>query len=322
MNKTIVALLVLVSALLAPLVAQTKLASGYPARPIEIICPFPVGGGQDIAARILAKYAEKYIGQRIIVTNLVGGSGVVGHTAIADAKPDGYKLGCINSFTLVDRYVIKGVPYSAACFVPLVLFADDPYIIVARKGLKVNTMKDFIALAGRKAGSLTFGAGNWNGQDWVRFLLEEKTAVSFAKMPFQGGAPAIVAVAGENCDSTGPFVAEALAQIETKGVVPLAITSEKRAAIVKDVPTLKESGIDMAFTMWRAISVPPGTSKDIIDFLAAVFEKAYNDPMFQDDAVKAGLFPRFMGPVEFKAYYDSTLNGFEALVRKYDIKVQ
>ncbi|MFZ7103891.1 MAG: Bug family tripartite tricarboxylate transporter substrate binding protein [Peptococcaceae bacterium] len=305
----------------SPKQAETEIS--YPEKPVEIIVPYAAGGGQDIAARVAAKYLEKYLGQRIVVTNVTGGGGVVGHTQIAKAKPDGYTIGIIHTFTYIDQFTMKGIPYTEKDFVPVALCAADPHILVARKNLGVQNLQEFIDLAKSKPGQITMGMGGaWNGHDFFRIFLEKASGAEFKRMPFQGGAPALTAVAGENCDTSTPFVAEALAQLDVGSVVPLAVSSDERIDVVKDIPTVKESGFDVAQYMWRGFTVPPGTPQEIIDKLADVFEKTFNDPEWIADAQKAGLNPKYMGPEEFTQYYQDEFTKYSGVVEELGIKPQ
>lgn len=320
--KKITSLLLVVLLVFTFTACQNKTAA-YPTRAISIVVPFNPGGGQDIAARIFAKYAEKYLGQKVVVNNMPGGSGTIGNTYIADAKPDGYTLGIISTYNSNDSLLFKGVKYNEKSFIPVTEIAADPHIIVVSKSLGVKNINELIALAKSKPGQLKLGLGGaWTSHDFLRLAIEKKAGVTFKRMVFQGGAPALNAVAGGNCDIAVPFVSEALAQIEAKNVVPIAITSSERFELVKDIPTLKESGFDLQFSMWRGFVVPAGTPDAVVNALDTAFKKAFDDPQFQKDALAAGLLTEYKGHKDFVNFYNENHEHFKAIIQEQNIQVK
>ena len=121
-----------------------------PTQPVTVICPYGAGGGQDIAARLFAKYAEKYAGVNFVVDNQTGGSGTIGNTAISMADPDGYTLGMFCNVNLYDQFLVEGVTYTEDSFTQLAIFSQDATVIVANKKLGVSTMDELIELAKSK----------------------------------------------------------------------------------------------------------------------------------------------------------------------------
>ncbi len=302
---------------LASMVFATGSSDGaeFPQKPVEIIVPFGAGGGADISVRLLAKYAEEHLGQKIVVNNVTGGSGVVGVTQLAHAKPDGYKLGYIGSTNTNDKLLFEGVSYDEASFVPVVEYAADPHIIVVSKKSGITSMDELIAKAKANPGSITFGLGGaWTSHDFLRISLEEKAGVQFKRMVFQGGAAAINAVAAGDCDVAVPFVAEALAQIDAGYVIPIAITSPERLTVNESIPTVKEEGMDFTHSMWRAIVAPAGTPADAVAKLSEAFEKANADPEYQAAALQAGINVEFRNAVEFAPFYAESHEDYKTMI--------
>ena len=126
-----------------------------PTQPVTVICPYGAGGGQDIAARLFAKYAEKYAGVNFVVDNQTGGSGTIGNTAISMADPDGYTLGMFCNVNFYDQFLVEGVTYTEDSFTQLAIFSQDATVIVANKKLGVSTMDELIELAKSKPGEVT-----------------------------------------------------------------------------------------------------------------------------------------------------------------------
>jgi len=141
-------------------------------------------------------------------------------------------------------------------------------------------------------------------------------------MPFNGGAPALAAVAGGNCDSASQSISEALAAMEAGHVVAIAVTSAERSPLAPNVPTLKEQGIDVVHAQWRGFVVTPGTPEEIIKILSEAFEKVYNDKGWQEEAKKAGLAPKFMNYKTFGEFYNKDFTVYKNLINELGIKPQ
>ncbi|HSR11136.1 MAG TPA: tripartite tricarboxylate transporter substrate binding protein, partial [Thermodesulfobacteriota bacterium] len=205
--------------------AQAK----YPEKTVEMIVAYPAGGGMDVAFRILAKHAEKHFGQKLVVLNKVGGGGVIGNTEIARSKPDGYTIGCIPANIASDEFTIKNLPYAIKDFIPVVQIAADPHVLVIKNALNMD-FKQFVEHVRKNPSKVTMSmGGTWNSHDFFRAKLEKALGIKFLRMPYQGGAPAVQAVAGGHIDSSTPHVSEVLPSVEGKLVNPIALSDVVRA---------------------------------------------------------------------------------------------
>lgn len=286
-------------------------ADGWtPKKPVTVICPYGAGGGQDVAARFFAKYAEKYAGVKFVVDNQTGGSGTIGNTAIAKATPDGYTLGMFHNLSLYDQYLVDGVKYTEKTFTQLAIFCADSTVIVANKKLGVSTLADLVALAKTKPNQITWGGPEFSSQTYPRMNVEKATGVSFGKMIFDGGAKALVAVAGGNCGVTSVFPSEYMAMADNPDIVAIASTGEQRLAVLPEVSTMKEQGIDASFYQWRSYVIPAGASADIIAFYDKVFTQVLADPEFQAELTAGGF--NFMNIAGHEAATAYMLADFES----------
>ncbi len=302
-----------------------KKAGDYPKKPIEIIVPYSAGGGQDIFSRITAKYLEKYLpnNTKVVITNVPAGGGVQGATQIANAKPDGYQIGAFLPFQFTDQFVMKGITYNEKSFVPVAMLTDDACFIVVRKDLGVKNMKEFIELAKSKPEQITMGmGGNWNFHDFLRLKVEKATGAKFKRMPFNGGAPALTAVSGGNCDSATQAVSEPLAALEAGHVIAITVSGTERTAVASNIPTLKEQGIDVVQTTWRGFAAPVGTPAEVIKILSDALKKVYDDKGWQEEAKKAGLEPKFMDYKQFGEFYKKDFEVYKNLINDLGIKPQ
>lgn len=262
-----------------------------PTAPVTIIVPYGAGGGQDVAARLLAKHAEKYVDVKFVADNRTGGSGTIGTTAIANAKPDGYTLGMYHSLSNFDQFLVEGVTYTEASFINLVAFCADTTIIVANKKLGAESIQDVVDLALASPGRITWGGPEFSAQTYPRMNVENATGAEFGKMIFDGGANTLAAVAGGNCDVTSVFPSEYFAMADNPDIVPIATCGTERIPAAPDVPTMIEQGVDATFFQIRTFVLPAGTPNEIVAGYVDLFEKVVNDPEFIKELSEAGFNP-------------------------------
>lgn len=280
-----------------------------PTQPVTVICPYGAGGGQDIAARLFAKYAEKYAGVNFVVDNQTGGSGTIGNTAISMADPDGYTLGMFCNVNLYDQFLVEGVTYTEDSFTQLAIFAQDATVIVANKKLGVSTMDELVELAKSKPGEVTWGGPEFTAQTYPRINVENATGAQFGKMIFDGGNASLVAVAGGNCGVTSVFPSEYMAMADNDDLVVLATTGTERLASMPDVPTMKEQGVDATFSQWRSYVLPAGASADVIAYYDDVFAQVMADEDFQKELANGGFnFVNVVGHDECTQFMEDDFN--------------
>jgi tripartite-type tricarboxylate transporter receptor subunit TctC len=261
---------------LKPSFGQAK----YPSRPIQMICPWGAGGGTDATARIVAALMEKEFGQPVNVVNRTGGSGVVGHSAIATAAPDGYTLGIITVEIAMMHWqgLTQLTPRS---YTPLALMNEDPPGIQVKADSEYKTVKD-LAEAIKKAPPGKFKcSGTGQGGIWHLALVGWMKAMGLpanqvAWVPSNGAAPAMQDLAAGGIDMTTCSVPEARAMIEAGKARSLALMAPERSATFKDIPTLKEAmGIDYTTGAWRGFAAPKGIPADVAEKLTASLKKIY-----------------------------------------------
>lgn len=297
------------------------MAADYPAKPVEMIVSYAPGGGQDTSIRVLAKFAEKYLGQRIVVVNMHGGGNMAGNIAILQSKPDGYVVGTWVNGLVTDEFIFKGTPYTYKSFEPLCHVVADPHVLTIRKSLGINDMKTFMKYVQDNPGKVTFGAGgNWTTHDFFRIKMEQAGNLSWRRMPYLGGAPALRDVAADACDVTTPLVPEILPMLDSGKVTALAVASEKRVAQLPDIPTCKEEGYDIVQSIWRGLTVPKGTPKEVFDKLESVFKQTLEDPEAIDAMHKAGVNPVWMDHVEFAKFLEREHTYYSKALKEWGVE--
>ncbi|KRE09891.1 ABC transporter substrate-binding protein [Bosea sp. Root381] len=297
-----------------PAIAQAK----YPSRPVTLVCPWGAGGGTDAVVRIIAAVLEKNLGQPFAVVNRTGGSGVVGHSAIATAAADGYTLGIITSeIAMMHHQGLTKLTY--ADYTPLALMNDDP------PGVQVkfdSPYKDIKALAdaikaappGKFKASGTGQGGIWHLAliGWLQAMGLKPDHVAW--VPSNGAAPGMQDLAAGGVDLVTCSVPEARAMIDAGKAKSLAIMAEARNPQFKDVPTLKESlNIDFTLGSWRGIGGPKGLPADIASLLAGELKKVYESKEYKDFMESRGLSMKYAdadGFATFMAGSDKSMGAF------------
>jgi tripartite-type tricarboxylate transporter receptor subunit TctC len=273
---------------------KPSFAADYPSRPIQMICPWGAGGGTDATARIVAALLEKDLGQPINVVNRVGGSGVVGHSAISTAQPDGYTIGIITVEIAMMHWagLTKMTPRD---FTPLALMNEDPPGIQVKADGPYKTVKD-LADAIKKAPPGKFKAsGTGQGGIWHLAMVGWMQAMGLpanqvAWVPSNGAAPAMQDLAAGGIDFTTCSVPEARAMIDAGKAKSLALMAPERSSTFKDIPTLKEAmGIDFTTGAWRGFAGPKGLPADIATKLTAGLKKIYDSSEYKDFMGKRGF---------------------------------
>jgi len=267
--------------------AKPSFAQNYPTRPIQMICPWGAGGGTDATARIVAALLEKDLGQPINVVNRTGGSGVVGHSAIATAHADGYTLGII-TVEIAMMHWAGLTQLTPKDFTPLALMNEDPPGIQVAAGSPYKTVKDLAeaikkAPAGKMKASGTGQGGIWHLAlvGWLQAMGLPANHVQW--VPSNGAAPAMQDLAAGGIDMTTCSVPEARAMIEAGKARSLALMAPKRSETFKDIPTLNEAmGINFTTGAWRGFAGPKGLPTEIANKLTASLQKVYDSKEYKD----------------------------------------
>jgi tripartite-type tricarboxylate transporter receptor subunit TctC len=299
---------VLVSGILALLaVALPPLPAGaqsYPSRPITLLVPFPAGGSNDVAARLLAQALSSSLGQPIVVENRGSGAGgTVGTGSAAMAAPDGYTLVMGSTSTLaVAPALYSKLEYDPIkSFAPVSLLSSVPLLLVATASLPANSLADLIALARAEPGQLDFGsAGVGTLAHLTGELFKTSAKIDVVHVPYRGGAPALADLMAGRIQFMFETVQLTVPQIEAGKLKPIAVTGVKRHPLLPNVPTIEESGIaGFRAELWFGLLAPAGTPAAIVDRLNAETVKALESPELRAAFTSKGLNPVTSTPQEF-----------------------
>ena len=297
--RSMVTAFILVGLLGLPLAALE--AQEFPTKPIELVLPFGPGGSHDLTARAVASVAHQYLGQPLLVVLKPGGGGAVGSQQVSRAKPDGYTLlfggsGPNTTFALVQK-----APTGPDQFLPVARINYSAPFLAVRSEAPWKSLKDLVEYAKKNPGKLNFAnTGPWGAADLPMRILAKAAGFEYNNIPHDGGGPSMLAVLGGHADATFGFTAQLTPQLAAGKLRVLGVTDVKRHPDFPNVPTMKEEGYDVVFTMWRSVLAPKGTPQPILDKLESAFQKLSEDKSFRALIKSLGDEVHFQGGKEFE----------------------
>ncbi|CAD7037063.1 ABC transporter substrate-binding protein [Pseudorhizobium endolithicum] len=293
----------IIAALLLSATAMPAWAE-YPDRPITLLVAWGAGGGTDAVARVVAVGLEKELGQSVNVVNRTGGSGVVGHSAMADAEPDGYTLGLATTeVNLMHWLGLTELDYNV--YTPLALMNQDPAGVQVSADSEYQNLGELLEAIKTSQPGTFRATGSGQGSSWhvaIAGLLNAEgiEASKVTWVPSDGAASGLQELLSGGTEIVPSSLVEARALIEAGRVKSLAYMSKERSKLFPDVPTLKEeTGSDWEFGAWRGIVAPKGLPDDIRDKLIAALEKVYNSEDYNKFLSAQGFGANFLPGEEF-----------------------
>jgi tripartite-type tricarboxylate transporter receptor subunit TctC len=280
--------------------ATAASAQDFPTKPVELIIPFGPGGSHDLTARAVASVAHQYLGQPLLVVLKPGGGGAVGSQQVIRAKPDGYTLlfggsGPNTTFALVQK-----APIGPDQFTPVARINYSASFLAVRTDAPWKSLRELVDYAKKNPGKLNFAnTGPWGAADLPMRMLAKAAGFEYNNIPHDGGGPSMLAVLGGHADATIGFTAQLMPQIVAGKMRVLGFTDVKRHPDLPNVPTMKEEGYDVVFTMWRAVLAPKGIPPAVVDKLEGAFKKLSQDKSFIALIKSLGDEVQFQGGKEF-----------------------
>lgn len=286
---------------------SAALAADYPKRPITMICPWGAGGGTDAVSRIISTLLKKELGVPVNVVNRTGGSGAVGHTAMATAKPDGYTIGMPTvEVTMMHWVGLTKITYKDIA--PIALVNADPAGINVRTDSPWKTYKDLENYIRKNPGKLkdsgTGQGGIWHlaMAGWMKTIGMSPKDIKW--IPSKGAAPALQDLMAKGIDMSTCSLPEAATLIEAGKIRPLAVMADERDPKYPDTPTLKELGIDWTTAAWRGIAAPKGTPPEIVAILEKAIAKVHKSDEFLKFMKNRGYGVKWMDSKAFAGFLE------------------
>jgi tripartite-type tricarboxylate transporter receptor subunit TctC len=308
----------------AGLIASAALAQTYPARSVRIVVPWPPGGSNDIVARIMAQKLTETTGQQFIVDNRGGAAGTIGSDLVAKSPPDGYTLMIHSATHVANPHLYGKLPYDTLKdFVGVAPISVQIGMLVVHPSLPVRSVKEFIALAKAKPGQVIYASsGNGSFVHLTMALFNVMTQTQMVHVPYKGGGPAAVAIAGGETQAMIATVGAVMQQVTSGRIRPLAVTSDYRVEMFPRVPTLAEAGVPgYEFTAWIGTLAPAGTPKPVIDKLNTDIQKILRTPDVAEKLKSQTLDPLLMSPEQFAGRLKSDYDKYEKVIKISGAKV-
>jgi len=305
-----------VLALLALVWISVASAAGYPEKPLTYMICFNPGGESDITARIQEQALKKYFGQDVVITYKIGGGGAIGWAEMLRSKPDGYTIAGHNLPHIITEPLERGkAGFNTLDLKSIYFFESTPDLLVVRQDSPFKTLKDFVDYAKKQpAGVVTIGgSGSSTANDLGTEMLNKAAGIKLTYIPFGGTGSAVPALLGGHVT--------ALMTYSTMGIQyagkfrSLAIASEERMDVLKDVPTFKEQGYDIVEGAYRGVAAPQGTPDEIVKKLADVFDKVMKDPAVKKKMDENGFKAEFMGPEASLALVKKKMVEYETIMK-------
>lgn len=300
-------------------------AADYPEKPVRLIVPWPVGGGSDVVARVVAQPMGERLKQPMVVENRPGANGAIGSEVVARAAKDGYALVWVTADThAINPHVYPKLAYDPRRdFAAVGMAGYFPYALVVNPTFPASSVAEFVAEAKKRPGKVTFASWGVGGSAHVAMeMFKQQGGFDVLHVPFQGAAPAIQAVIGGQVDSM--IVPISVADPHARGgrVKMLGLAASKRFSGTPDLKTMAEQGVPVNAGTWVGIMAPAGTPSDVLARLNRELNAVIDSPAVRDSLVKLNVDPSTMTVGEFKAFVDAEYERWGKTVRDAKIKAE
>jgi tripartite-type tricarboxylate transporter receptor subunit TctC len=285
-------------------------------RPIEIVVAFAPGGSTDVMARAMQPFLEKELGAKTVIVNKPGASGEIAYTYLSQAKPDGYTFSFINTPGYLSMQVQRKLRYDPKSIQAVARIVDDPTAYVVKADSPIKSLKDLIAQAKAKPGSVSVGSSGVGTDDHLAMiLLEQAAGVQLTHVPFPGAGETRTALLGGHITTGGLNVSE-FASGDTSSVRPLATFGDKRSPEAPDVPTAQDEGFEVFMSSERGLAAHRDVPADIRKKFSEAVKKVVDSPEFKEQATKLALPLAYLSGEEWEQQMPKRLQAFQDIWNK------
>ena len=298
-------------------------SSKFPNKPIRFVVPFPPGGGNDILARTIAPKMAELLGQSIVIDNKAGAGGNVGTEMVARAAPDGYTILMASNQITINPWMYSSLPFDIEKdFSPVALVASVPMLLTVNPLLPANDLREFIALAKAKPGSLNYctpGAGTPQNIAFEVFNFDAN--IKIVHIPYKGTGPCIADLIGGQVQATIGTMASLEQHIKAGKLRPLGVTTLTRSPISPDIPTISEVIPGYTSPLWYSVLAPSGTPKDIVAVISTAIAGALADSVTKERLASQSFVINYMNPQKMTDLIKTDLIFWKKEIANINLKI-
>jgi tripartite-type tricarboxylate transporter receptor subunit TctC len=282
--------------------------AAYPDRPIKLIVPWAAGGDTDVVYRAFGPHFQKHLGGTVVIANVGGASGTKGAKEAKDSPADGYTIFAVHD-SIHSTYWTGVADVNSTDFEPICLVASTPSIITASPKTPWSDMKALLADAKAKPNQVTVGATLGSTSHFFPALVEKAAGVKFKYVSYEGTAPRMTALLGGHIDVAESNLTQK-SKVDAGQMKFMAIATEKRAAEIPNVPTLKELGVNVTYAVNRGLLAPKGTPPEALSKLRSACGAAAKEPAFAEAMKAQGTLVNYLDPKQYAEFLrnNDTLN--------------
>ena len=298
-------------------------ADAYPSKPIRFILPYAPGGAVDTVGRIIAQKLADGLGQAVVPENKPGAGSTIGTELAVKSKPDGYTL-VMGSASITITPSLYKLSYDVTKdLAPVAMCATGAQVLLVHPSLPVSDLKELVAYAKANPGKLNFGTGGVGNPGHLAIeLLKSLAQIDLVHVPYKGAGPAMIGLVGGEVKVQASSIPAAVPHIQSGKVKALAVLGNERSALLPNVPTSKEAGMEQLVVISRyGFLAPAGTPREIIDRLNAVWAKAATMPDTREKLKKVGEEPLASTPEEYLAFLQTEIPRWGKVIKEANIKV-
>lgn len=299
-------------------------AQAYPSKPVRLIVPFPADGPADVLGRVVGEGLSKAWGQSVLVENKAGAAGTIGMEQAAKAAPDGYTLAVVPVGNIaVNPSLFRSLPYKAQDLVPVTMLATAQNVLVVGANVPAASLADLLKLAAQKPGELTFASPGAGSQAHLAGeLLQLDAKVRLNHIPYKGVSPAMTDLVGGQVTMMFAQVSSALPYVKAGKLHALGVASQKRLAVMPDVPTIAEQGFPrFEAVSWYALMAPAGTPREVIARINHQALEVLANPALKEKLATLGMDPSGGTPQELATTIEQDSARWAGVIRKRQITV-
>ncbi|MDQ6618716.1 MAG: tripartite tricarboxylate transporter substrate binding protein [Pseudomonadota bacterium] len=314
----------LLAGALATVGMSTAFAQAFPTKPVRVIVPYTPGGTTDLLARLVAAKLQERWGQPVVVENKPGANGMIGADLVAKAPPDGYTLGIASPGThAANASLYKNISYDTIKdFTPVTLAVSAPMLLVVHPSLKVNTVKELIALAKSKPGQISYASGgSGSSQHLAMEQFKLMAGVDMVHVPYKGSAASYSDLLGGTVTAEIDVLPTSLPHVKAGKLKALGTGSARRLAAAPDVPTIAEAGVPgYEATSWYGFVAPANLPKDLLNKISGDIIQVLKRPDVNETLAGAGVIVVASTPDEFGAFIKREMDKAAKVVTAANIK--